>query len=651
MVEAVIGVGGMGRVWRATDQLLGRTVAVKELFAVAGETGNDDVMARAAAEARAAARLSHPGIVTVHDVIVDADSPMIVMQFVSGGSLHQYVEQHGTMTPTRAAQVGLSILDALLHAHEQRVLHHDVKPSNVLLTEQGRIFVTDFSIARIVSDVARSHTSLAFGSPGYIAPERIVTGRVGVEGDYFGLGAVLYFLVEGTPPFSHDDPVAGMFASATRPHPPAVNAGTAGLAEVIEGLLVKEPRQRMRPERARELLLGASPGGAGGTVAPAAAPATLLAADAVAVGAADGPPVSTVPPPLPQPVTMSLPDVSPAPSSPQLPPTPVYASAAVPAREAHTPHLPAYVPAAPGAGATARPGRRWGLRLAMAGAVALALVTAAVLIKLASDRAANGPNAVTASSSAPSQPSRAARYAEAVLAARPVDYFPLRERTEATAANVASTTEATYHDVRLAAVEGPFGAQTPAPSFADDNGGPAARPRFVELPRRDSLLKGKALTVTMWFQANGPGVLYGTSKTPLLEYAEFGLEPSLYVGTDGLLHAGYYDSGVKGLPVRSMTTRSRVDDGRWHHVTLTKSADGLHEVLYLDGAEAGTRQLKGRPAYLVPSYAYLGAGKWTHWDAAAGDVGSFTGAISDFAYFDRVLSPEEVAGLQAAARG
>ncbi|MBV1853561.1 protein kinase domain-containing protein [Catellatospora tritici] len=701
LLETVIGVGGMGRVWRATDQLLGRTVAVKELFAAAGETGADEVVARAAAEATAAARLSHAAIVTVHDVIVDTATPLIVMQYVPGDSLQQYVERHGPMSPDHAARVGISILDALGHAHSQHVLHRDVKPSNVLITAQGQIFVTDFSIARVVPDTSRSHTGLAFGSPGYVAPERIVTGRVGAEGDYFGLGAVLYFLVEGGAPFSHTDPMVGMFASASRPHTPPVNAGTAGLAEAIEGLLVKDPRERMRPERARELLLAASRDAAADAApravaadpvpapAPAAAPAVLAgpvvaAAGPVGDAGSDRPartPVEAAsaagpdaPPPIPHPVTMSMSPAAPPAAAPPAPPrtrppsTPVYAPAAVPVREARTPHMPPApagaapvpppVPAAVGGGGAARPGRRWGLWLAAAAAVVgLVVVTTATLVKLAGDRGPTEPDAAaTSGPSSPSSPSAtqaslADRYAETVLAARPLDYFPLRETTQDMATNQASATPARFHDVRLAAVEGPFGPQTSAPSFADTNGGPAGRTRFVELPRRDSFVQGKALTVSMWFRASGPGVLYGTSKKPLLEYLEFGLEPSLYVGTDGLMHAGYYDTGTPGLPVGSMTSLSKVDDGRWHHVALSRSADGMTEVWYLDGAQAGSRRMKGRPGYLVPSYAYVGAGKWSHWVATSGDVGTFAGAISDFAYFDRVLSREEIAAQYAAAHG
>ncbi|MDI1461252.1 protein kinase [Catellatospora sp. KI3] len=626
LLESVLGVGGMGRVWRATDQLLGRTVAVKELFAAADGNGADDVAARAAAEAKAAARLSHPAIVTVHDVIVDPAVSLIVMQYVPGLSLQQHVEQHGPMPPAAAARIGLSILDALAHAHARQVLHRDVKPSNVLMTEQGQVFVTDFSIARVVTDAMRSHTGLAFGSPGYVAPERILTGRMGAPGDYFGLGAVLYFLVEGVSPFSHSDPMVGLFASASRPHEPAVNAGTDGLAEVIEGLLVKDPNQRMPADRARELLLAAS----GGAAAPQPA----------------------APPPIPRPVTMVL-AAAPQPTA-AAPVTPLPPSAHVTAASSPPGARPSL-----GTRVAARSASRWVLRSAVVAGVAVAVVITVILVKVAGERQADGPGPVTTStpgSSAAGSPSAAAvsradRYTAAVLAARPVDYFPLRERAGTAAANSASGPSAVYHGVRLAAVEGPFGPKTPAASFGGAEGGPGGGPAFVELPRRDSPVRSRPLSVTLWFRAAGPGVLYGTAKKPLLEYLEFGLEPSLYVGTDGLLHAGYYDSGVRSGPAKSMTTRARVDDRRWHHVVLTKSADGRDEVLYLDGAQAGSRRLKGPAQYLVPSYAYAGGGKWSHWAETTGDVGYLSGGLSDFAYFDRVLGAPEVSTLFEAARG
>ncbi|MBX6751722.1 MAG: serine/threonine protein kinase, partial [Micromonosporaceae bacterium] len=259
----------MGTVWRGYDEMLHRPVAVKELHLPAqlGDDARAEAIARAVTEARYAARLQHPGIVAVYDIVEYDGRPWIVMQLVEGVSLFQYVQQYGPMQPAEAARIGLAMLDALSAAHAAGVVHRDVKPSNVLLGQRGEVLLTDFSIAFAVGSVTMTNTGVVLGSPGYVAPERVARGRTGPAADLFGLGATLFFLVEGYGPFDNDDPLAGLLASATQPHPRPRNAGP--LTPVIDGLLVKDPAQRMTAQAAAEAL-GAIVGGRG---APPPAPA------------------------------------------------------------------------------------------------------------------------------------------------------------------------------------------------------------------------------------------------------------------------------------------------------------------------------------------------------------------------------------------
>ncbi|MEV8587852.1 protein kinase [Streptomyces sp. NPDC051180] len=255
-----IGRGGMGKVWRAHDEVLHRVVAVKELTAgrFVAEADRLVLHARTQKEARAAARITHPGVVTVHDVLEHDSRPWIVMQYVDGPSLADAAKEAGTIEPREAARIGLHVVGALRAAHAAGVLHRDVKPGNVLLARDGRVLITDFGIAAIEGDSTITRTGEIVGSIDYLAPERVRGGDPGPASDLWSLGATLYTAVEGVSPFRRSSPISTMQAVVTEepPHP-----GKAGpLAPVIVALLRKDPDQRPRADEAERMLLDAMEG-------------------------------------------------------------------------------------------------------------------------------------------------------------------------------------------------------------------------------------------------------------------------------------------------------------------------------------------------------------------------------------------------------
>jgi serine/threonine protein kinase len=256
-LDHVLGTGGTGTVWRARDLTLNRDVAIKELRFSGHLTDADraDLAARALAEASNAARLDHPSIVSVYDVIQEDGRPWIVMQLVEGSSLFDYVNDHGPLAPTEVARIGVTMIDALAAAHEAGIVHRDVKPSNILRQPDGQVLLTDFSIAAALGTGTATRTGILLGSPGYLAPERVAGTRAGPPADHFGLGATLFFAAEGYGPFDRPDALAGLFATATEPHPRPVKAGPA-LTEVIDGLLTKDPARRMNANDAARHLAG-----------------------------------------------------------------------------------------------------------------------------------------------------------------------------------------------------------------------------------------------------------------------------------------------------------------------------------------------------------------------------------------------------------
>ncbi|MCX5142329.1 serine/threonine-protein kinase [Streptomyces sp. NBC_00338] len=256
----VLGRGGMGKVWRAHDEVLHRTVAVKELTAGLYVAEADRVVlhARTQKEARAAARITHPGVVTVHDVIEYDNRPWIVMQYVDGPSLADQAKESGEVDPREAARIGLHVLGALRAAHGAGVLHRDVKPGNVLLARDGRVLLTDFGIAAIEGDSTITRTGELVGSIDYLAPERVRGGDPGPASDLWSLGATLYTAVEGRSPFRRTSPISTMQAVVTEDPPPPGRAGALG--HVITALLRKEPEDRPTAAETERMLLEAMEG-------------------------------------------------------------------------------------------------------------------------------------------------------------------------------------------------------------------------------------------------------------------------------------------------------------------------------------------------------------------------------------------------------
>lgn len=253
-LTAVVGRGGMGTVWRAHDEVLDRDVAVKEVIFPPGidEDQQNVLYQRTYREARASARLNHPGVVTVHDVVQEDGRPWIVMEFVAARPLQEIIDQDGPLPPGRVAEIGQQLLEALNHAHAAGIMHRDVKPSNVMIAANGRAVLTDFGIAQMPGQVTLTQTGLVMGSPAYIAPERAQGNKAMPASDLWALGATLYAAVEGRSPYEREDLMATLAATLTEDPPPPRRAGRLG--PVIEGLLVRDPARRMPAAAALPLL-------------------------------------------------------------------------------------------------------------------------------------------------------------------------------------------------------------------------------------------------------------------------------------------------------------------------------------------------------------------------------------------------------------
>lgn len=287
-----LGRGGMGIVWRAVDEVLGREVAVKELRTFTDAAGPElaDLRVRMQREARAAARIRHPGVVAVHDVAEQDGRPVIVMELIDGPSLDGVLAARGTVDPREAAAIGAKVMEALGAAHRAGVLHRDVKPGNILLDNDGRVVLTDFGIAAIDDPGDGSSTNLTrsgelVGSLDYLAPERAQGRPPGPASDVWALGATLYAAVEGGSPFRRTSTWSTLTAIVTEPLPEPRLAGP--LFPVLQELLNKDPALRPDAATAAALLaavaesggdvtstmrLGRPPGGAAGTFGPPAGP-------------------------------------------------------------------------------------------------------------------------------------------------------------------------------------------------------------------------------------------------------------------------------------------------------------------------------------------------------------------------------------------
>ncbi|MEZ7127935.1 protein kinase [Nonomuraea sp. AD125B] len=251
---APLGRGTMGTVWRARDRALGREVAVKEIRHDPGltEEQRTELRERMVREGRLASRINHPAVASIHDVLIDDGSPWIIMELVEGRSLEQVIDEEGPLPPRLVAEIGVDLLGALRAAHSQGITHRDVKPGNVLITENGRVVLTDFGIAKAEGDSRLTKTGMVIGSPGYTAPERARGEYTGPESDIWSLGATLYFAVEGRPAYERSTIAETLAALLTESADPPTQAGQ--LRPVLNGLLNKDYRQRLNAAKAETLL-------------------------------------------------------------------------------------------------------------------------------------------------------------------------------------------------------------------------------------------------------------------------------------------------------------------------------------------------------------------------------------------------------------
>lgn len=308
-LERRIARGGMGTLWEGYDQVLGRPVAVKEVDGrVAAGEDPDAVRERVLVEARAAARISHPAAVTVHDVVEADGKPWIVMELVRAATLADEVRRRGPFAVGEVARIGVELAEALGAAHLAKVVHRDVKPGNVMLLPDGRVKLADFGIASTTDQATTSSDALLLGTPPYIAPERAEGVEPGRPSDLWSLGATLWYAVEGTSVFDRGDPQATMGAVVHDPLPRPHRAGP--LAPVLAELLSKRPGDRPSTTRVRARLepLAVAPhrGGAfPGTADTQVIARAVVAARAVppaALGrmASQPPPLHAHPAPVPQ---------------------------------------------------------------------------------------------------------------------------------------------------------------------------------------------------------------------------------------------------------------------------------------------------------------------------------------------------------------
>ncbi|RYJ24970.1 putative serine/threonine protein kinase [Streptomyces sp. L-9-10] len=249
-----LGHGGMGTVWLAHDEVVDRDVAIKEPRVPdnVGERDRERVYLRMQREARAAARIEHPAVVTMHDVVIEDAKPWIVMELVRGQSLADRL-QEGTLDPREAARIGLAVLDALTAAHEKGVLHRDVKPDNVLLGRGDRVVLSDFGIAQVEGEQGLTETGAFVGSPEFIAPERVLGRQPGPESDLWSLGVVLYAAVEGMSPYRRSNVPATLQAVlSAEPQMPARGSGAFGT--LVMRLLGKDPAARPDAAEIRAVL-------------------------------------------------------------------------------------------------------------------------------------------------------------------------------------------------------------------------------------------------------------------------------------------------------------------------------------------------------------------------------------------------------------
>ncbi len=332
-LDREIGRGGMGAVWLGVDEVLGRPVALKQVGMVAG-AGSPD-LERAEREARLAARLNHPHVVGIYDLVADGEQQWLVMEYVDGMTLAALVRQDGALTPDRAAPILGQAAAALAAAHAAGIVHRDVKPSNILLTSDGQARLSDFGIARAQADASLTQTGLVTGSPAYLAPEVASGATATAASDVWSLGATLHHALAGHPPYDAGDNVLGALYRIVHEEPPRLdNAGWLG--PLLAATMTREPADRWPMARVRDFLLSG----------PTSTPLPIAASDQVTADPVTG---------RTQMLSQAAPPATPPPTTP--------------------PTIPATAPVPPRA---APPGRRRGTTTMIALVVAIIAVAALI---------------------------------------------------------------------------------------------------------------------------------------------------------------------------------------------------------------------------------------------------------------------------------
>jgi serine/threonine protein kinase len=246
-LSTLLGTGGMGSVWLAEDAVLQRAVALKRLT-----DRDEDDRPSALQEARAAARITHSGVVRVYDVVREDDEDWIVMEALSGEPLSSIIRERGRLTLEEVAGLAVQLLSGLQAIHEADLVHRDIKPSNVQVCRDGRVVITDFGLSSSRGAWGGLRVGAVAGSLSFMAPETLIDGIFGPASDLYALGVTLYMAVEGRSPFDPRGPLELLDSVLSAQPDPALHAG--GLEEVLLGLLEKDPERRMDAAHARTCL-------------------------------------------------------------------------------------------------------------------------------------------------------------------------------------------------------------------------------------------------------------------------------------------------------------------------------------------------------------------------------------------------------------
>ena len=284
----------MGAVWLGRDEVLGRDVALKRLGLAPG--GSTPDLGRAEREARLAARLNHPHVVAVYDLVIEADEQWLVMEYVEGATLAALVQRDGALTPDAAAPILRQVADALAAAHAAGIVHRDVKPSNILVAPDGQVKLSDFGIARAEADASLTQTGLVTGSPAYLSPEVASGQQATTASDVWSLGATTYFTLAGHPPYDVGGNVLGAMYRIVHEDPPRLtNAGW--LTPLLDSTMTTDPSERWPMAQVRDFLAGT----------PVPERTQTLRAVPLAPPPPTTPPPTPAPAPAPAPVPASAP--------------------------------------------------------------------------------------------------------------------------------------------------------------------------------------------------------------------------------------------------------------------------------------------------------------------------------------------------------